>query len=171
MPVSEASPGESSKERVDRELRELLEEIRVALPGLELLFGFLLVLPFSERFDQLGDVERGMYLTCFLFTALASALFIAPTAYHRLGFRVIDKERLLRRSNRQVVAGLVLIALAVALVSYIVSSVVLPLPWPIVVGAGIAVWFSLWWFLVRPPGVERGPARRADRRASSRPLA
>jgi Family of unknown function (DUF6328) len=87
-----AQPGEGRKERVDRELRELLEEIRVALPGVELLLGFLLILPFSAHFGALVPEQRAIYLGCLLATAASTALFVAPTAQHRLGFRTLDTE-------------------------------------------------------------------------------
>ncbi len=100
-----AQPGESAKQRVDRELVELLQEIRVALPGLELLFGFLLILPFTDRFEMITGLQRTVYLACFVTTAASAALMIAPTARHRIRFREVDKEVLLRESNRQVIAG------------------------------------------------------------------
>src|SRR5688500_15466519 len=100
---------ETPKQRADRELGELLEEIRVALPGVELLLGFLLILPFSDGFEVLDAMQRGVYLTCFALTAAAIAVFIAPTADHRHGFRVIDKELLVIRTSRQVIGGLALV--------------------------------------------------------------
>lgn len=141
-----AQPGESPKERVDRELHEMLEEIRVVLPGLELLFGFLLVLPFSERFEAIDGIERTVYLICVLITAAATALLIAPGIRHRLGFRRIDKEKMLTEANRQVIAGMSLVAIAMALAVYLVISVVLSATWAAVLGAAVAVWFGLWWF-------------------------
>ena len=145
-----AQPGESPKERVDRELRELLEEIRVALPGVEILLGFLLVLPFTERFSTLSQLDRGVYLASFLIAAMANTLFMAPTAHHRLGFRRIDKEDLLRRSNRRILCGLALLAVAVSLAAYVVSSVVVGAPWSYAIAGGIAGWIALWWFVARP---------------------
>jgi hypothetical protein len=143
-----AQPGESPKERVDRELGELLEEIRVALPGIELLFGFLLVLPFSERFGALGDTQRTIYAACLLATAAATALLIAPTAHHRLGFRTLDKERLLIRTNRQVIGALVLVIVAVALAVALVVEVVFDATWAWGLATPIAIWFAAWWFVV-----------------------
>lgn len=145
-----AQPGESRKQRVDRELRELLEEIRVALPGIELLLGFLLVLPFTERFELLGGFDRAMYLACFIFTAMSTALFVAPTAHHRLGFRRVDKEHLLARSNKLILAGLVMLKIAIALAAYVVSTAVVGAPWSYVLAGAITAWFAFWWFLARP---------------------
>ncbi|MGE3543282.1 MAG: DUF6328 family protein [Kofleriaceae bacterium] len=140
--------GEDPKKRVDRELRELLEEIRVALPGVELLFGFLLILPFSDRFGELADIQGGIYLAGLVATAAASALFIAPTAQHRLGFRTVNKERLLIRTNRLVIGGLVLVSFAIALSVYLVVWVVLDPTWAWLIAAPITAWFIGWWFLM-----------------------
>ncbi len=134
--------------RADRELGELLEEIRVALPGLELLFGFLLILPFSERFATISGLERDVYITCLLATACATALLVAPTARHRMAFRAVDKEKLVFHANRLVIAGLVLIAVAIALATYLVVSVVLDGTWAAVIASALAGWFALWWFVV-----------------------
>jgi hypothetical protein len=144
------SGGESHKQRVDRELHELLEEIRVALPGVELLFGFLLILPFSERFEVLGEPQRAIYLVCLLATAAATALFIAPSAQHRVGFRALNKERLLIRMNRRVIAGLILVAVAISLATTLIGWIVFAPTWAMAIGLGTASWFIAWWFLVPP---------------------
>ena len=141
-------PDESKKERVDRELRELLEETRVVLPGLELLFGFLLILPFSERFTSIGDIQRYVYLACLLATAAAAALLVAPSARHRLGFREVDKEKLVLAANRHLIAGLTLLAISIALAVYLASSVMLSSAWAAGLAAIIAMWFTLWWFVL-----------------------
>ncbi len=141
-------PGETEKARVDRELGEMLEELRVALPGVQLLLGFLLVLPFSHNFDNLAAYQRGVFLACFVLTAAIVALFIAPTAAHRLGFRKIDKLVLLLRTNRQIIAGLAMLAVAIALATFLVCSVVLATSWAGIVAGVLALWFALWWFFV-----------------------
>ena len=139
-------PGESPKQRADRELAELLEEVRVALPGLELLLGFLLILPFNATFAEVSGVERAVYVACFVVTAVAAALLMGPTANHRLNFRRVDKELLVKVSNRQVIAGLVMMAVSIALAMYLVGSVVLGTPWAGILAGGIAGWYALWWF-------------------------
>jgi hypothetical protein len=144
--------GETAKERVDRELHELLEEIRVALPGVEVLFGFLLILPFSERFGELGGSQKYVYLASLLVTAVSTALLIAPTAHHRLGFRTINKEQLLFRTNRQVILGLGLVAIAVSLVVHLVVSMLFGQLWAGLIGGGIAMWFAGWWFVLPAVG-------------------
>ena len=105
---------EDAKERIDRELGELLEEVRVALPGAEVLFAFLLGAAFTERVTELSSTVRAVYFATLLLTAAATALLIAPTAYHRLRFREGDKERLLLSATRMAIASLVLLLLAVA---------------------------------------------------------
>ena len=78
---------DSNKQRVDRELIELLNEIRVALPGVQVLFAFLLILPFQQSFETTNDLERALFLTALLASAGAAAMLIAPSIYHRLNFR------------------------------------------------------------------------------------
>src|SRR5215204_6001038 len=107
------SSAESRKERVDRELIELLNELRVALPGVQFLFAFLLIVPFQQTRDQLTDFQRDVYFVALLAAAVATVLLIAPAAQHRILFRQKDKEKLLRRSNRYAIAGLVVLGLAI----------------------------------------------------------
>src|SRR5947208_8469019 len=78
---------ETEAERLDRNLGELLQELRVAGLGVQVLFGFLLAMPFSNRFDSLDPEQRRLYLAVLLFAALATALLTAPVAYHRIVFR------------------------------------------------------------------------------------
>jgi hypothetical protein len=113
---------ESQKERIDRELIELLNELRVALPGVQVLFGFLLTIPFANRFEQVHGATEPMYLVALLATAGASALLIAPSAIHRLRFRDPDKEEILQLSHRLAIAGLALLALAIAASVHVVVS-------------------------------------------------
>jgi hypothetical protein len=103
---------ESQKERVDRELIELLNELRVALPGVQVLFAFLLTIPFTARFERVTEFERNIYFVALLAAVLSSALLIAPSAYHRLLFRQPEKEQLLLQSNRLAIAGLTMLAIA-----------------------------------------------------------
>ena len=116
------SEAESKDERLDRELIELLNELRVALPGVQMLFGFLLALPFSVGFEHTSTGDRRAYFTSFLAAAAASILLIAPSAYHRLMWRHRDKENLLRAANAMAIAGLACLALAVSTAVYVVTS-------------------------------------------------
>ncbi len=95
-----AEPGESPKQRHDRELIELLNELRVALPGVQVLFAFLLAVPFAQGWKKATDFQKDVFFVAFLATAIASALLIAPSSYHRLRWRVEDKGRIVRISNR-----------------------------------------------------------------------
>ena len=104
-------PDESPEDRHNRELIELLNGLRVALPGVQMLFGFLLVVPFSQRFDQLSALDRGVYFTSLLSAAGSSAMFIAPSAYHRVEFRLQDKEHIVEMANRFALAGFAFLGL------------------------------------------------------------
>ena len=104
-----------SPKRLDRELLELLNELRVVLPGVQALFAFLLIVPFSERFTSVTGGERRIYTVALLASAVACVLFITPAAFHRLRFRRHDKAQLLRIGNRCAIAGLA--ALAVAMIA------------------------------------------------------
>lgn len=122
--------GEDEQERRNRELRELLEELRVILPGVEVLFAFLLTLPFSQRFGDLTTRQQVVFFAAFLCTALATALLIAPTAHHRLLWhrRERAKERGLETAARFAIAGTVLLAVAVTGVVFIVADVLFGVP-------------------------------------------
>jgi hypothetical protein len=114
---------EDPKERVDRELIELLNELRVALPGVQVLFAFLLVVPFSQRFSVLTAVDRRVYFAAVLGSAAASAFLIAPSAHHRLRFRSGNKERMLKTANGLAIAGMIALAFSMGCVVYVISSV------------------------------------------------
>ena len=115
---------EDRKERVDRELIELLNELRVALPGVQVLFAFLLILPFQEAFADSSAEDQAVYTFALLFTALAAALLIAPSMYHRLNFRRGQKERMLFDSNKLMVAGVIATAAAIACSVFLVVDVI-----------------------------------------------
>jgi Family of unknown function (DUF6328) len=104
---------ESPKERLDRELIELLNELRVALPGVQVLFAFLLTLPFTRGFTELTRFDRGVYFVALMLSGVASAFLIAPSAHHRLRFRHRNKEELVLWGNRMAICGLVTLALGI----------------------------------------------------------
>src|SRR3954463_12147179 len=97
---------ETRKERIDRELIELLNELRVALPGVQVLFAFLLAIPFQQGFERIGDGDRRVYFTAVVPTSLASAFLIAPSAHHRMRFRSKSKEQLLVAASVYAIIGL-----------------------------------------------------------------
>jgi Flp pilus assembly protein TadB len=106
-------PDEDPRERTDREFMELLNELRVAIPGVQVLFAFLLTAPFNQRFGQTTQFQRDLYLAALLTSAAASALLIATAAQHRLLFRQHSKEALLRRGNRLAISGFLSLAVAI----------------------------------------------------------
>lgn len=119
-------PGETpeeASERLDRELIELLNGLRVMLPGVQVMFAFLLTVPFAARFEQVTEEQRIVYYVALLAAALASVLLIAPSSYHRIRWRDRDKERLLRTSNRLAIAGTVALAASLGGVVHLVSDV------------------------------------------------
>jgi ribose/xylose/arabinose/galactoside ABC-type transport system permease subunit len=122
--MSDEQPAESKKQRVDRELIELLNEVRIALPGVQVLFAFLLILPFQQAFSKTSSIDRSVYTVALLFSALAAALLIAPSAYHRINFRRNVKEEMLFDSNKLTIAGLACTAIGVACSIYLVVDVV-----------------------------------------------
>jgi O-antigen/teichoic acid export membrane protein len=116
-----AAEHETEKERVDRELIEFLNEVRVVLPGVQVLFAFLLTLPFTGTFKTITGYERFAYILAFFSTALAAVLMITPTSFHRLRFRKGDKEQIIRTSNRLILAGIACLGVAIVSVVWLVS--------------------------------------------------
>ena len=115
---------ESEEERLDRNLNELLQGLRVALPGVQVLLAFLLVVPFQQGWARVTDFEKTVYYATLLLTAAACICLIAPTARHRMRFRELDKEWIVKGSNRLAIAGLVFMGAAITGVLLLVSSVV-----------------------------------------------
>lgn len=141
-------PQEDEKERIDRELRELLEEIRVAIPGAQVLFAFLLTVAFTDRIFKATQLQRNVYFVTLMTTAAAIALMIAPSAYHRLNFRgdTAAKEKMLFTSTRLAIASLALLLLAVAGAVFLVGDVLYETWVGVVMAAIAAMWFSWFWF-------------------------
>jgi hypothetical protein len=123
VPGDEKSQGEDRAERLNRELIELLNELRVALPGVQVLFAFLLIVPFSQRFPQMTGVQRDVYFAAVLCTSIATVLLIAPSSIHRIEWRARDKEWMLTASNRLAIAGTAFLALATVAVVFLVTDV------------------------------------------------
>ena len=139
---------EDHKERLDRELIELLNELRVALPGVQVLFAFLLTVPFTERFTKLTEGQKDGYFAAFIATAVSSVLLMAPSAYHRLRWRQADKEHMLRLSNALAIAGIAFLALAISLVVFVVTDLVFfgaaaAVATAIVGGGAVLFWFAI----------------------------
>jgi hypothetical protein len=141
-----AEQGEGEKERVDRELIELLNELRVALPGVQILFAFMLIVPFSQGFSSLTAFERWVYFAAFMSAALGTALLIAPSSYHRLRFRRGDKEQMLYTSNRLLLSGMGFVAASMALAVGLISEYVFGTTVALLAGVGIAAWLGWFWY-------------------------
>ena len=137
---------ETLAERDDRNLAELLQELRVAGLGVQVLFGFLLSLPFTNRFARLSHGQRELYLATLVLAALATALLLGPVAYHRLVFRRGQKERLVRAASVMAIAGLVTVGLAVAAAVLLVTGYVASGVPAIVITVFVACTFGLLWF-------------------------
>jgi hypothetical protein len=134
------------EDRLDRELIELLNELRVALPGVQVLFAFLLTLPFTNRFERVSGAERAVYFIALLATTLASALMIAPSAFHRIRFRSRDKEALIVTSNRLLLVGLGSLAIAVVCSVFVIADLLYGTAAGVVTAAATALVFGWFWY-------------------------
>lgn len=146
--VSAVAAEETQRQRVNRELIELLNELRLALPGVLVLFGFLLAVPFATRFDAVTKLEKSAYLVSLLCCVAGSILLMAPTALHRLRWRDVDKEQLLRVSNRLAIAGTVFLAGAMTSAVLLVTAMLLGVWEAIVVTAATGAGFLLGWYIL-----------------------
>jgi hypothetical protein len=140
--------GEDHGDRLDREVIELMNGLRVVLPGVQVLFAFLLSVPFTQRFESVTADQRAAYFVAFMCTAIASILLIAPSAYHRIRWRQRDKERLMRSSNRFAIAGIAFLGIAVTATVFLVTDVLFGLLVTSVISAllGLALvwcWYGL----------------------------
>jgi hypothetical protein len=141
-----AEPGETPKQRHDRELIELLNELRVALPGVQVLFAFLLAVPFANGWRRTTAFQRDVFFVAFVSAAVSTALLIAPSAYHRLRFRVEDKGRIVRISNRFAIAGLFVLAVSIVAVVLLVADFVFGDTVAATTTASIAATFAVLWY-------------------------
>ena len=141
-----ANSDETKKERLDRELIELLNELRVALPGVQVLFAFLLTVPFTQRFPQLTELQRDAYFATFICAAFAPVFLIAPTAYHRLRFRDQDKERLIKTATKLSITGTVFLALAITGAVFTVTDVLFGVTPAALIAGSIACALGWFWY-------------------------
>ena len=138
---------EDAKARRDRELGELLQELRVAITGVQVLFAFLLTVPFTDRFRSLQDSQRRVYFAAVLAAAVSSLLLIAPAANHRLLFREGVKEAMLRAANRLAIAGFTTLALGIGLSLYLVTTMVYETRTAVLVAIAIGLLTVFAWFV------------------------
>jgi hypothetical protein len=139
---------EPKKERLDRNLIELLNELRVALPGVQVLFAFLLVVPFNQRFLSATGFQRGVYLVTLLLTAAATVFLIAPSFHHRVLFRDQQKEQIVMVGNRLSLIGLTLLALAMTGVVLLVTDFVFGDGTAAITTGAVGVLFAVVWYAI-----------------------
>jgi Family of unknown function (DUF6328) len=137
---------ETEQERLDRNLGELLQELRVALPGVQVLFAFLLAVPFQQGFEEVTEFQKIVYFATLMLTAISATMLISPSAYHRITFRYQQKRRLVYYSNRFAIIGLALLALAMTGAILLVTDFLFSLA-AAIVAAGVALCvFGFFWF-------------------------
>jgi drug/metabolite transporter (DMT)-like permease len=139
---------ESEAERVNRELIELLNELRVALPGVQVLFAFLLAVPFTQRFAQVTDTQKDAFMVALLCTLAGTIFLIAPTTYHRIRFRDRDKEALLKIGNVFAIVGTVFLAVGMTAAVYLVTDLLFKGTVTAVVTGLTAGLFAVVWFVL-----------------------
>jgi hypothetical protein len=137
---------ETEQERLDRNLGELLQELRVVIPGVQVLFAFLLTVPFQERFAEINAFQRDVYFATLLCTAISAILLMSPTAYHRLTFRYQQKRRLVFYSNRFAIIGLTFLAAAMTGALLLVTDVLFSTTASAVVVALTVTAFLVLWY-------------------------
>ena len=135
-------------ERLDRNLGELLQELRVALPGVQVLFAFLLAVPFQQNFTEITSFEEKVYFATLLCTAISAALLISPTAYHRLTFHIQQKKELVLVSNRLAIAGLGFLALAMIGAIMLITDVLFGVVATVFFSAAALAMFVVLWGLL-----------------------
>jgi Family of unknown function (DUF6328) len=158
-PLSERN--ETALERADRQLAELLQEVRVAQTGVQVLFGFLLTVPFTARFGSLAAGERALYFGTLATAGAAAMLLIAPSSQHRILFRCGDKDHIVRIANRYAIAGLACVALAMVGALTLVADVILGSPAAGAIGT-VAAGGAVWCWYVQPLLRRRALWHQAD---------
>lgn len=149
---------ESEHERLDRNLLELLNELRVALPGVQVLFAFLLTVPFTQRFSVLTETQEKVYYGILLATAASALLLIAPSAHHRINFRQQDKAYIVFLANKLTIAGLTFLAVAMTGVVWLITDLLYSSTATTLATTTTALVFAVVWYVV--PIVRR--LRRTD---------
>jgi hypothetical protein len=145
--VRDSGREETEEERAHRNLSDLLQELRVALPGVQVLFAFLLTVPFTNRFNDLDDFQQKLYFGVLIAVSLATVLLLAPTVGHRILFRRQQKEYIVTLSNRLVLVGMFLLAVsmcgAIALISdFVFGGATAIISTAVMAAAFIGLWFA-----------------------------
>ncbi|HEX7059483.1 MAG TPA: DUF6328 family protein [Solirubrobacterales bacterium] len=139
---------ETEEARLDRNLGELLQELRVALPGVQVLFAFLLAVPFQQNFTEISPFEEKVYFATLLCTAISAALLISPTSYHRVTFRLQEKRHLVFLANRLAIAGLGFLALAMTGAIMLITDVLFGTAMTVITSAAALAMFVTLWYLL-----------------------
>jgi hypothetical protein len=142
----ESGRDETEEERLDRNLGELLQELRVALPGVQVLFAFLLAVPFQQGFEKITSFQRDVYFGTLICTAFAAVMLISPSAYHRLTFRYQQKRKLVFYSNRFSIIGILFLALAMIGAITLITDVLFGTAATIIVASLVVLVFGFFWF-------------------------
>ncbi len=137
---------EGKDEQLDRELIELLNELRIVLPGVQVLFAFLLTVPFTQRFGDATELQRDVYFLIFLAATASTGLLIAPSAYHRLNWRQGDKEHILVVSNRMAIAGTIFLALAITGTVFVITDIIFGSVRAALLAGATAAFFGWFWY-------------------------
>jgi Family of unknown function (DUF6328) len=143
--LADASPS-GEEHDLDRELIELLNELRVALPGVQVLFAFLLAVPFANGWQRVTDLQRDVFFVAFVATAASSILLIAPSVHHRLRWREGDKEQILRTANQLAIAGTGFLALGMTAAVFLIGDILFKGWWAALTAALVAGGFAWFWF-------------------------
>ncbi|AIY19733.2 sodium:proton antiporter [Pimelobacter simplex] len=144
-------------QQITRNLNELLQELRVMQTGVQILTGFLLTVPFTERFSSLTELQQRLYLGILVTAVLTTLVIVAPVCYHRLLFRQGQRDWIVRAAHRCALAGLTGLAIVSAAVVLLVFDVVLGLAAALIAAAAVALAFIVMWAVVPLSG--RGHAR------------
>jgi Family of unknown function (DUF6328) len=137
---------ETEEERLDRNLGELLQELRVALPGVQVLFAFLLAVPFQKGFEEVTSFQKDVYFATLILTAISATMLISPSAYHRITFRYQQKRRLVYYANRFAIVGLAFLALAMTGAILLITDVLFSTAAAFVTAALALCFFGFFWF-------------------------
>jgi hypothetical protein len=148
MTTGASGRNETEEERLDRNLGELLQELRIALPGVQVLFAFLLAVPFQQNFTEITTFQEYAYFGTLLSTMISAALLIAPSAYHRITFRLNRKEELVVYANRLAIVGLAFLALAMTGAVTLITDVLFGALTTLVVATAAATLFVVLWYVL-----------------------
>ena len=165
--------GETEHERLNRNLEQLLQELRVALPGVQVLFAFLLAVPFNQRFGQVTEFQKALYYVTLLTTAVAAAFLIAPSAMHRIEFRADDKRHIVFTANKLSIIGFAFLGVAMTTAVLLITEFLYDGAIAVITTAIVAgLFFGLWYVvpLARLRHLSRTKPNKRKRSARDREL-